>query len=125
MEHICASRMVNAAGLVMVSSRGLHAPHLECTRIPREVRAVYVGTEMRKFPLPVMDMPVRMLGSRTAGYGLGYLAMSVPSTLLQALRGLMHGVENLSVPGLRATSQNILWSTMKVNDACAQPPHIM
>ena len=25
--------------------------------------------------------------------------------------------------GLRATSQNILWSTTKVNEACARPPH--
>ena len=32
---------------------------------------------------------------------------------------LMHGVENSSLPGLRATSQNILWSTTKVNEACA------
>jgi len=37
---------------------------------------------------------------------------------------LMHGVEFRSVPGLRVTSQNILWSTMKVNEACARPPHI-
>jgi hypothetical protein len=32
--------------------------------------------------------------------------------------------ENLSVPGLRATSQNILWSTTKMNEACARPPHV-
>ncbi len=25
--------------------------------------SVYVGTKMRKFPLPVMNMPVRILGS--------------------------------------------------------------
>ena len=37
---------------------------------------------------------------------------------------LMHGVENSSLPGLRATSQNILWSTTKVNEACARPPHV-
>ena len=44
-------------------------------------------------------------------------------TVLRALRGLMDGVENLSVPGLRATSQNILWSTTKVNEAgmCSAP----
>jgi len=35
---------------------------------------------------------------------------------------LMHGIENLSVPGLCAMSQNILWSTTKVNEACARPP---
>jgi len=37
---------------------------------------------------------------------------------------LMRGVEFCSVPGLRVTSQNILWSTTKVNEACARPPHI-
>ena len=36
----------------------------------------------------------------------------------------MHGVENSSLPGLRATSQNILWSTTKVNEACARPTHV-
>ncbi len=43
-------------------------------------------------------------------YLLGFPPTLFLSTVLRALRGLMHGVENLSVTGLRATSQNILWS---------------
>jgi hypothetical protein len=43
---------------------------------------------------------------------LGFPATLFLGTVLRALRGLMDGVENLSVPGLRATSQNILWSTV-------------
>ncbi len=34
------------------------------------------------------------------------------------------GANLSSVPGLRATSQNILWSTTKVNEACSRPPHV-
>jgi hypothetical protein len=30
----------------------------------------------------------------------------------------------LSIPGLRATSRNILWSTTKVNEAYARPTHV-
>ncbi len=61
---------------------------------------------------------------RTTGYLFNFPATSVPSTFLRALRRLMSGVEFLSVPGLRATSQNILWSTTKVNDACVRPQHV-
>ncbi len=63
--------------------------------------------------------------ARTTGYRLGFPATLFLGTVLRALRGLMDGVENLSVPGLRATSQNILWSTTKVNEACARPRHVM
>jgi hypothetical protein len=59
-----------------------------------------------------------------AGSLFNFPATSVPSTFLRALRRLMSGVEFLSVPGLRATSQNILWSTSKVNEACVRPPHV-
>ncbi len=46
--------------------------------------------------------------SRTTGSLFNFPATSVPSTFLRALRRLMSGVEFLSVPGLRGTSQNIL-----------------
>ncbi len=65
-----------------------------------------------------------LLCPRTTVYPLGFPATLFLSTVLRTLRGLMHGVENLSVPGLRAMSQNILWSTTKVNEACAWPPHV-
>ncbi len=61
----------------------------------------------------------------TTGYLLGFPATLSLSTVLRALRGLMSGVEKWSVPGLRATSQNKLWSTTKVKEACARPTHIM
>jgi hypothetical protein len=61
-----------------------------------------------------------VIGARTTRYLLGFPATLFLNTVLWALRGLMHGVENLSVPGLGATSQNILWSTTKVNEACAR-----
>ncbi len=51
---------------------------------------------------------------------LGFPATLFLGTVLRALHDLMHGVEDLFVPGLRATSQNILWSTTKVNEACAR-----
>jgi hypothetical protein len=35
---------------------------IRCTTLKNTAR-VYVGTKTRKFPLPVMDMPVRVLGS--------------------------------------------------------------
>ena len=55
---------------------------------------------------------------------LGFPVTLFLSTVLWALRRLMSGVENLSAPGLCATSQFILWSTMKVNEACARPPYV-
>ncbi len=58
----------------------------------------------------------RRFASRTTGHLLGFPATLFLSTVLWALRGLMSGVEKWSVPGLRATSQNILWSTSKLND---------
>jgi hypothetical protein len=64
------------------------------------------------------------LRTLTTGYLIGFLVTLFLSTVLRALRRLMSGVENLSVPGLRATSQNILWSTTKVNEAFACPPHV-
>ena len=64
------------------------------------------------------------VGARTTGYLFNFPATSVPSTFLRGLHRLMSGVENQSVPGLRATSQNILWSMTKVNEACAWPPHV-
>ncbi len=67
----------------------------------------------------IKTLAARGLEARTTGYLLGFPATLFLSTVLQALRGLMSGVEKWSVPGLRATSQNILWSTMKVNEACA------
>ncbi len=63
--------------------------------------------------------------ARTTGYLLGISVTLFLSTVLQALHRLMSGVENLSVPGLRATSQNISWSTTKVNEACAAPTRHM
>jgi hypothetical protein len=49
---------------------------------------------------------------------LWYLVQSYGLYVVEA-RGAI-----LSVPGLRATSGNILWSTTKVNEACARPPHV-
>ena len=37
---------------------------------------------------------------------------------------LMYGGGNSPSTRLRATSRNILWSTTKVNEACAWPPHV-
>ena len=51
-----------------------------------------------------MFLQHRQLGK----YLLGFLATLFLSTVLRVLRGLMSGVEKWSVPGLRATSQNIL-----------------
>jgi hypothetical protein len=58
---------------------------------------------------------------RTAGCGLDFPATPFLGTVLRALRNLMYGWENSPLPSLRATmSQNILWSTTKVNEAA--PP---
>ena len=47
----------------------------------------------------------------TAGSLFGFSATSDPSTFLQALHNLMCGVENLSVPGLRARYHSSINST--------------
>ncbi len=65
-----------------------------------------------------------ILSARTAGYGLGFPTTFFLSTVLRALRDLMYRGENSPLPGLGATSQNILWSTTKVNEACAWPPYV-
>ncbi len=54
-----------------------------------------------------------LLLAQTTGYLLGFPATLFLGTVLRALRDLMHGVEDLFVPGLRAMSQNILWSTTR------------
>ncbi len=48
----------------MLDSTG-NAPNNTSTQPVHYIFAddVYVGTKMRKFPLPVMDMPVHILGS--------------------------------------------------------------
>jgi hypothetical protein len=63
--------------------------------------------------------------ARTTGYLLGLPATLFLSTVLRALRELMYGGGDSPLPGLRAMSQNILWSTTKVNKACARPPYVM
>ena len=63
--------------------------------------------------------------ARTTGYLLGFPATLFLSTVLRALRELMYGGGNSPLPGLRATSQNILWSTTKVNEAFAGPLHVV
>ena len=62
--------------------------------------------------------------TRTAGYGLGFPATLFLSTILRALHNLMCGGGFSPTTRLRATSRNILWSTTKVNEACARPPHV-
>jgi hypothetical protein len=61
--------------------------------------------------------------SRTTGYLFNF-----PATLFLVQSYGLYVVEArgaiLSVPGLRATSRNILWSTTKVNEAYARPPHV-
>jgi hypothetical protein len=66
-----------------------------------------------------------VLPPRTTGSILVFPAMLFLSTTLRALCSLMYGRKHPPLPGLRATSQNILWPTMKVNEACARPPHVM
>jgi hypothetical protein len=65
----------------------------------------------------------RYIVPRTTGYLLGF-----PATLFLVQSYWLYVVETrgaiLSVPGPRATSRNILWSTTKVNEACARPPHV-
>ena len=65
--------------------------------------------------------------ARTTGLGIS-LAFPPPFFSEQSyglyLRGLMHGVGNSPLTGLRATSQNILWSTTKVS-MCLVPTRRM
>jgi hypothetical protein len=75
--------------------------------------------------IPGLELPETFVRARTAGSLISFPATSFLGTVLQALRKLMYRGKNLSVPGLRATSQNILMSMMKVNEACAWPPHVM
>ena len=66
--------------------------------------------------------PCAQVPPRTTGYLFNF-----PATLFLVQSYGLYVVEArgaiLSVPGLRATSRNILWSTTKVNEACARPPH--
>ena len=70
-----------------------------------------------------MMASARALGTGTTGY-----LFSFPATLFLVQSYWLYVVETrgaiLSVPGPRATSRNILWSTTKVNEACARPPHV-
>ncbi len=77
-----------------------------------------------EYPTSARVFVCGIVRSRTAGNGLGFPATPFLSTVLWALHDLMYRGENSPLPGLRATSQNILWSTMKVNEACAWPPHV-
>ena len=60
--------------------------------------------------------PASTVPSRTTGYLFNF-----PATLFLVQSYGLYVVEArgaiLSVPGLRATSRNILWSTTKVNEA--------
>ncbi len=60
--------------------------------------------------------------ARTTGYLLGFPATLILSTVLWALQDLMYGGGFHPVPGLRATSQSMLMSTTKVNEACSSAP---
>jgi hypothetical protein len=66
---------------------------------------------------------VEVVGPRTTGYLFNF-----PATLFLVQSYGLYVVEArgaiLSVPGLRATSRNILWSTTKENEAYARPPHV-
>jgi hypothetical protein len=65
----------------------------------------------------------KSLPPRTTGYLFNF-----PATLFLVQSYGLYVVEArgaiLSVPGLRATYRNILWSTTKVNEAYARPPHV-
>ena len=71
------------------------------------------------------EVEVKVVAARTAGGGLGFPATYFLSTVLWALRELMYGEGDSPLTGLCATSRNILWSTTKVNEACARPRHVM
>jgi hypothetical protein len=59
------------------------------------------------------------------GYLLGFPTTLFLSTVQRSgLCDLMYGGGNSPLPGLRATSRNILRSTTKVNEACARPQHV-
>jgi hypothetical protein len=67
----------------------------------------------------------RPLSARTDGYGLGFPATLFLSTVLHTGStrfDVWAGGDFHPVPGY--TSRNILWSTAKVNEACARPPHV-
>ncbi len=71
---------------------------------------------------PFQDSGEKFLQHGQLGTSLAFpppFFSGVLSTVLRALRELMYGGGNSPLPGLRASSQNIIWSTTKVNEACA------